>query len=456
MSRIPSRVLHSSVSRFLSGPSPSELKTSVVLLARLIRTNIPQSKLCPSADGSIAFPWNALLSTISRNGFPSISLRVFSFMHRHCIPLDSYSWCSSLAAAAALLPPDSANLGGKIHAYVSKSGETASIFVGGALIGFYVRTDRIQDAHKVFDDIPARNIVCLNALLNGYVGKKLWMEGLSLFRMIHKITMEPDCVTISAVLKICAEVSAIGLGKECHARLVRNAGGMEKDSFLLSSLVEMYGKLGLAGNARLVFDTWKQGTEKGGIDVVLWTSLLNSYGRNGQFDDVILTFEEMILHGTKPDEILMLVVLSACARSGNVIKGLFFFESMMNVYGLVPTREHYSCVVDMLCRAGELEKAWNFVNQMALEDDGNGGTLFDVSAWGAILSACSASGEVKVGKVAFERAMEMYPDNIGIHMELSKLYARVGMWDDHTELRKLMWTKGMKKDAGCSRLEIVN
>ncbi|KAH0449101.1 hypothetical protein IEQ34_022901 [Dendrobium chrysotoxum] len=462
MPRISVQYLLSSLSGLLDQYSSSEiLGVSSALLAQLtkigfLHKNLPFSHLYSVffAAGDVT-PWNALISALSRHGFPVIAIQAFSLMHRIALPLESYSLCSALSAASS--PQANAlKLGKQIHAYALKSGEMSSIFLGGALIDFYSRTDDIQGAHQVFDEIPVRNTVCLNALLNGYVEKKLWMEGLSLFRILYSLRLDPDDRTISAVLRICAEMSFIRLGMQCHAHLVRRISGVEKDVFLLSSLVEMYGKCGLVGKVHFVFRLFEHAAGEGRRDVVLWTSVLNAYGRNGLFDDVISTFEEMLVEGTEPDEIVMLAVLSACARSGNVMKGLLYLESMVKEYKLAPRHEHYSCVVDLLCRAGELGKAWEFVDEIASEDSGDGGIMFAVSAWGAILSACRDSGNVKIGKLAFQRAIQLDQDNVGMHVELSNLYARVGMWDELAELRNFMVDMGIKKDIGFSRLEIRN
>ncbi|PKA64460.1 Pentatricopeptide repeat-containing protein [Apostasia shenzhenica] len=465
MSCVPFKLFRSFPSRLLDRSSPPKtLKPTAALLARIFRSGLLPvnfSSFVPAAaagdnlsslllsSGNVA-EWNALISTLSRNGFPSLALQTFSLMHRLALPLDSYSLCSALAAAS--LASSDTNRGRQIHAFVCKSGDISSVFVSGALIDFYARKGELQDAQQVFDEIPYRNTVCLNALLSGYVHKRLFKEGVSLFLSMQSL-IEPDGLTISTILKICAEEAVIRLGMECHAYVIRRLESMEKDAFLSSSLIEMYGKCGYAAKARLFFYTRNRRRGKGRSDIVLWTSLLNAHGRNGQFDEVISAFEGMLSEGTLPDEIIFLVVLSACARSGNVMKGIIFFELMVKFYSLSPWCEHYSCVIDMLCKAGELEKAWSFVNEIVMEDNDEG-RLISVSAWGAILSACSDSGNVKIGQIAFQRARKLDPDNAGIYVELSNLYARAGMWDELDEIRQLIEERGMKKDVGFSRLEV--
>lgn len=332
----------------------------------------------------------------------------------------------------------------------------SNIFVGGALVDFYAKSGNLEDAQKLFDEIPVKNVVCVNSLLNGYVERRRWAEGISLFRRMPRMRLEPDDMTLCGILRICADAACLGLGMQAHAYSVRRVWFAKNDVFLLSSLVEMYGKCGVVSKARLVFELAGCQSKQIRRDVVIWTSMLNAYSRNGMFSEVIRAFEEMLVGKARPDEVVFLVVLSACGRSGDVVKGLEFLELMRKDCGLVPGPEHYGCVVDMLCKSGELDAAWKLVHQMVVEDDSHGGRRFGVSVWGAILSACRHCGNVDIGKIAASRALQLEPQNVGIYMELSNMYARLGMWDEIVELRKMMEAKGLKKDVGYSWLERVN
>ncbi|XP_073012978.1 putative pentatricopeptide repeat-containing protein At3g49142 [Typha latifolia] len=367
-------------------------------------------------------------------------------MHYLALPLDSYALCTTLTLVSS---SKSILLGKQIHAYASKSGWMSSIFVGGALIDLYGKSGDVYGAHQLFDEIPLKNTVCANALLMGYIESRHWVEGLSLVRKIHGLCLDADGFTISAILRICAELPAAAFGMQVHAYLIRKIES--EDAFVLSSLIEMYGKCGLAGKARLVFESAWSTVRKG--DIILWTSMLNAYGRNGCLDDVIKAYEEMLAEGTRPDEIAVLAVLSACCHSGEFVKGLRYFELAMIDYRVVLGSEHYGCVVDMLCRAGELERAWKFANEMVLKKGSCGSSGLSVTVWGALLSACRLHGNADIGKLAAEKAIELDPGNVGIYIELSNLYARVGMWDELGKLREVMKEKQLEKHVGSSRLE---
>ena len=119
---------------------------------------------------------------------------------------------------------------------------------------------------------------------------------------------------------------------------------------------------------------------------------------------------------------------------------------------LEPGPEHYSCVVDLLCRAGELERAWKMVNEMTTKENGS----YSVSMWGALLNACDEFGNVELGKLAAHKALEMDPHNVGIYVLLSNMYAKFSMWDEIEQLMELMKENGLKKDVGCSWIEITS
>lgn len=251
------------------------------------------------------------------------------------------------------------------RAHVLKSGWSANVFVGSAVVGLYARSLHNDEAELAFHEIPLKNSVCANVLLAGYDEAKLWVKGIELIRKMHMLNLNYDHFTLMSGLCACAGLSAIGLGKQVPAFVLRTISGMETDVVLLCSLIEMYGRCGLVGKVQQVFNL--SGFEFGldhKRDVVLWTSMLGSYGRNGHYLEVYRLYHDMLAEGIKPDKVAFVTVISACAHTGQVDLGLSYFESMVHDFGLDPGPEHYSCVVDLLCRAGELEKAWKLVNEM--------------------------------------------------------------------------------------------
>ncbi|CAJ2642658.1 pentatricopeptide repeat-containing protein At3g12770-like [Trifolium pratense] len=404
---------------------------------------------CMNSTNPLHF--NVIISNFCRKGFPFLALTTFSFMQTNAVPLDTYALCSTLTATSKV---KDFNFGKQIHAHVGKSGWFSSVFVGSALIDFYSKLLNVKDAALVFDEMPDRNTVCANALLSGYCDDGLCVKALELVRKMPVLKLKYDRFTLSAALRACTGLSSVEIGRQLHSYLLRTTPDLENDVFLQSALIEMYGKCGMVEKAQLAFKLEGMVIRKEkSRDVVLWTSMLGVYGKNGHYKEVIDLYSEMLQEGIRPDGIAFLTVISACGHTGQVHAGVKYFESMTNDFKLDPGPEHYSCLVDLLCRAGELHKAWELLNETChYKGIGN----CSVSMWGALLKACVDSGNLELAKLAAQRALELDPQNAGICVMLSNLYARFGMWDEIERLRVLIKQRGLIKDVGCSWVQITN
>uniref|UniRef100_A0A0E0CEU3 Pentacotripeptide-repeat region of PRORP domain-containing protein n=1 Tax=Oryza meridionalis TaxID=40149 RepID=A0A0E0CEU3_9ORYZ len=391
--------------------------------------------------------FNSLLAAAASSPHPrlrSLVLPALALAHRYppaaAGPLDSYALCSALRHASA---PEAEPL----HAHAARSGWLGSVFVSCAIAAAYGGSGRFLDARRLFDESPVRNAVFGNAVLAGYVNAGKWAPLLEFARRFSEFRLQVDGYTMTAVMRACGELADADLGRQAHGHAIRRVGAVESDVFLTSALVDMYAKCGLVSHAKRVFDLAQQ-VNAVGIDVVLWTALLNAYGRHGMCKEVIQIYDRMVALGVRPDELTILAVLSACQHAGEVVKGLHYFESIHEDYGLTPTPDHYSCVVNMLCRAGMVIKAWEIVTSK-----GCGGE-FGISTWVALLSACCDCGNVELGRMAAQRAIELEPNNGTIYVELSNLYARAGLWGEIDQLRELMKDNGLEKDAGLTWVEL--
>lgn len=156
----------------------------------------------------------------------------------------------------------------------------------------------------------------------------------------------------------------------------------------------------------------------------------------------------MVLHFSVLLSVLQVGVLSACSHTGLVEKGREYFYSMNRDYGVIPNSKHYTCMVDLLGRAGCLNEAQNLMKNMPFKPD--------AAAWGALLGACRLHGKTDLAEKAAEVIFEMEPENAGMYVLLSNLYAASGRWDDVSKMRLKMRDRGVKKVTGYSWLEVQN
>lgn len=141
-------------------------------------------------------------------------------------------------------------------------------------------------------------------------------------------------------------------------------------------------------------------------------------------------------------------VLSACSHAGLVDRGMEYFYLMNQDYGITANSRHYTCMVDLLGRAGRLDEAKKLIRSMPFEPD--------AATWGALLGASRTHGNTKLAEMAAELIFEMEPENGGMYVLLSNLYAASGRWADVGKMRLKMRDVGVKKVPGRSWLEVQN
>ena len=110
--------------------------------------------------------------------------------------------------------------------------------------------------------------------------------------------------------------------------------------------------------------------------------------------------------------------------------------------------EHYACIVDQLGRAGHLDEAEGFINKIPFKPS--------AFVWGTLLSACKIHGNMKLGKHATEKLLELEPQESAPYVLLSNIYASESRWDDVARVWKIMKDRGIVKEPGQSWIVLQN
>ncbi|CAN1820895.1 Putative pentatricopeptide repeat-containing protein At3g11460, mitochondrial [Linum perenne] len=322
----------------------------------------------------------------------------------------------------------------------------SNLSVGNGLLSMYLRCGEINSARKLFDEIPGKGLITWNAMINGYSQNGLANDVLELYREMGSSGIEmgssgihPNPLTLVGVLSSCANLGAHEVGMEVEMQT--HARGFMLDPFLNSGLINMYARCGNLVKAREIFDGLSAN------NLVSWTAIIGSYGMHGEGEIAVELFDDMIKSGTRPDGRVFVNVLSACSHAGLTDKGLHYFDAMEHKYKLHPGPEHYSCMVDLLGRAGRLEEAHRLIKSMKAEPDD--------AVWGALLGACKIHRNVELAELAFERVIELEPTNIGYYVLLSNIYKDAGNSEGILRIRRMMRERKLKKDPGCSYVEFM-
>ncbi|XP_021644821.2 pentatricopeptide repeat-containing protein At2g21090 isoform X2 [Hevea brasiliensis] len=409
--------------------------------------------------------WNIMLSAFNKTRNPARVCKYFKEMQRVGIIPNEYTFSIVLSAVLDKIFNITVP---QIHARVISLGLNLSLFVGSALIrayaavgdqmalsrvfdemsaknitswnalvSGYMELGCISEAQRVFDVMPEKNTVSWTILVNGYIANRRINEARSLFNKMSNRNVVSWTVMISGVLDACAGCSSLLMGQQVHSVILK--AGVPHDVVLLTSLVDMYGKCGDIVAAFCIFESMKN------KNLMSWNSIIGGYARHGLATRALEEFERMIKSGVRPDQVTFLNILSACGHGGLVEEGEKHFGSMGAKYGIKAGLEHYTCMVDLYGRAGQLDKAEELIKGMPYEPD--------VVVWGALLGACGIHSSLELGAFAARGINKLKEDHPVAYSMLSKIHGERGEWNGIVGLRKMMKQRHVKNQKAGSWIE---
>ncbi|PIN01504.1 hypothetical protein CDL12_25987 [Handroanthus impetiginosus] len=416
--------------------------------------------------------WNGMIAGFNRSGCFMDAVLMFQQMHLHGFTFDGTSISSVLPAIGDL---GYLNSGTQVHGYVIKTGFADDKCIISALIDMYGKCGCALEMSKVFEDRGQVDLGACNALIAGFsrhglvdkaltVFKELqdqgvelnvvsWtsviaccsqhgkdVEALDLFREMQAAGVKPNSMTIPCLLPACGNIAALMHGKAAHCFSLKMA--ISNEVYVGSALIDMYANCGKIQAARCCFDRMPA------HNLVCWNAMLGAYAMHGRAKEAIEIFLWMQRSGQKPDAVSFTSLLSACSQSGLTKEGHHYFESMSRDHGIEARLEHYACMVSMLGRAGKLEEAYSIIKKMPFEPD--------ACVWGALLSSCRLHHNMSLGEVAASKLFELEPRKPGNYILLSNIYASRGKWKEVDKVRDIMRNKGLRKNPGCSWIEVKN
>ncbi|CAM6067263.1 unnamed protein product [Sphagnum tenellum] len=447
------------------------------------------------------FAWNQKLTKYVKDGQPEKAMQLFQQMQREGMSPDTFTFVQVIKACAGLGTLED---GRRVHKQLIQSGlesdvfvcnslvdmyakcgsiedawsvfnkmpsQDSNVFVASSLVDMYAKCGSIEEAQRVFYKMPSRNVVSWTAMILGHVicgqGQKAlelfqqmqqedvvtWtamilghvkcgegQKALELFRQMQQEGVQPDPVTFVGVLNACASLIALEEGRCVHQQIVEY--GWDSDVFVMNSLVDMYAKCGSIEDARRVFNRMPS------QDVVTWNAILGGCAMHGHGKEALKHFERMCEEGVQPDDITFICLLSACSHAGLVDEGLRCFALMSTVYGISTKLEHYTCMVDLLGRAGHLQEAENMVKAMPCKPQ--------VAALMALLGACRIHGNMEMAERVAKQILEMEPENATGYVLLSNIYAAAGNRHLCENVEQQRKEKGAKKEPGRTWIEVNN
>ncbi|MED6138879.1 hypothetical protein PIB30_078712 [Stylosanthes scabra] len=439
--------------------------------------------LCHTNEPNI-FSWNTTIRGYIESGDLDGALLLYKKMLQYDgLKPDNHTYPLMLKACSS---PSLNCVGYTILGHVLKFGFEFNLCVHNALISMLLSYGNIEAAYDVFNRGCVRHLVTWNAMITGCVRRGLEIEAIKLYREMEAEKVKPNEITMIGLVSSCSRLHDLNFGREFQHYIKEHQ--LELTVPLLNALMDMYVKCGDLMAAQVLFDNMAQKTivswttmvlgyarfgyldiarkifyevpEKSVVpcnaiisgcvqskhskealtlfhemqinniepDKVTMINCLCACSQLGALDDGIWIhhyIEKMIRVGLMPDEITFLGVLLACCHGGLVEEGRKYFSQMSSKFNILPKLKHYSCMVDLLGRAGHLEDAEELIRNMPIEED--------AAVWGALIFACRVHGNFQIGEKAAMKLLEMDPQDSGNYVLLASMYSEAKMWKERKE-----------------------
>ncbi|OAY78079.1 putative pentatricopeptide repeat-containing protein [Ananas comosus] len=211
--------------------------------------------------------WTSIISGYIQNGYSEEALKLFCEMRRAGLNPDRATFSTILRASSGLAM---VSVGKQLHSYLIRFGYLSNVFSGSALLDTYAKCGCLDESHKIFQEMPERNIVSWNAMVAAYAQNGLGKKAIEIFEEMLRSGVEPDLVTFLSVLSACSHSGLVDEGLWYFELMTREFGlNPTKDHY--ACVIDILGRVGRFDEvekllSQIPFDS----------DQIIWNSILNS------------------------------------------------------------------------------------------------------------------------------------------------------------------------------------
>ncbi|PKU78765.1 pentatricopeptide repeat-containing protein At1g71490-like [Dendrobium catenatum] len=341
----------------------------------------------------LAFPWNIVISAYLEKGYWQDAIFSYGMMLERGIKPDKFSISSVLKACGELRE---LGLGKEVHRHIVSSDLECDLFVYNALLAMYAKCGAVDNARKVFDEMPERDIVSWNSMVLGYSSQGRWDETSEFLERMRLEGFELNSVTSNTIicglvhssnhrealtlisqtrqrkaiyalyfvslllgLKACSVIRYQKQGKEIHGLAIRS--NFDELENISNALITLYSKCHNIGYARIVFQ------KSSARSAVTWNSMIAAFAGINKVHEAALLLQEMIGSRTQPSQTTIVTMLALCADSADL-----WYGTQLHCYAIRHGFEHYlpiaNSIVDMYCKSGRVSVARKVFDMMAGHD----------------------------------------------------------------------------------------
>ena len=252
--------------------------------------------------------WNSIIAGYALHGYSEKALRMFYEMRDSGVEMDHFTFSMVIRICTRLASLEHAK---QAHASLVRHGFGLDIVANTALVDFYSKWGRMEDARHVFDKMPQKNVISWNALIAGYGNHGHGEEAIEMFEQMLREKMRPNHITFLAILSACSYSGLSERGWEYFKSMSRDHK-IKPRAMHYACMIELLGQEGLLDEA---FALIRSAPFKPTAN--MWAALLTACRVHENLE--LGKFAAQKLYGMEPEKLNnYIVLLNIYNSSGNL------------------------------------------------------------------------------------------------------------------------------------------
>jgi pentatricopeptide repeat protein len=232
---------------------------------------------------------------------------------------------------------ESLRIGQGLHADARRKGFSSNAYVLTSLLSMYERCGELSIAQDLFFQSSRDSPALWNTMISAFVEHDQPNKALRLYRLMHEEGHKPRARAIVAALQAC---SAIAEEEEEEEQMISIADGvdsikkirsfemgsalhddarkqgLDSNGYVVSALLNMYGKCGAIAEAKHVFNGL--GPDPHRRSLVAWNAMLSAHVAQKQCEAALKLFGEMQRAGAHHDDITLISLLQVSGQTSSI------------------------------------------------------------------------------------------------------------------------------------------
>lgn len=209
--------------------------------------------------------WTVMINGYAQNGQPVEALALFRRMEVDRMKPDAFTMTGVISASAQL---GGAELANSISSYVEKNGIERNEKVLTALADMHAKCGNMEEACRVFNEIPEPDVFSYSALITGLASHGYGIRALEIFSRMQAENIEPDHITFVGVLNACSHTGLINDGLSFWKSMIEDYK-IEPGPDHYACMVDMLGRAGQLNEAHGLIKSMPSGPHCGALGALL-------------------------------------------------------------------------------------------------------------------------------------------------------------------------------------------